>query len=208
MAQIIRTRPGPTVAQDGSYPEARGGRKGTVGTQDMAGRYEEASYRQAAFIAANGGIQLITNTTTTPTTYTGLIVGNPAGSGKNLSLLEITFAMGFPPSVACVYALAYTPYVAPAQGTAIGPVPTLISSGSTSVAKVGNSVTLSSGPLPVRPILSIVAASSITPGFVKDDVGGALIVPPGQAICIVAIGASSAATTGGMTSFTWEEISL
>lgn len=205
---IIRVVPGPQTNQDGTYPEWRGGRKGTAGVQDMGGRYEESSYRQVSFIACNGGIQLITNTTTTPTTYTGLIVGNPPNSGKNLSLLEITFAAGFPPSAAVAYVLAYTPYVSVAQGSAAGPLPTLISSGSTSVAKVGASATLTSGPQPCRSILSIVAASAITPGYVKDDVGGAIIVPPGQAICIVAVGGSSAATTGGFTSYTWEEINL
>ena len=201
---IIRVVPGPQTNQDGTYPEWRGGRKGTAGVQDMGGRYEESSYRQVSFIAVCPGPQVLSTTTTTPTTYTGLYVGNPSGSGRNFSVLEITVAIASATTAPQAIALAYSPYVTPVQGTSAGPLPTTISSGVTSVAKVGSSATLSSGPQVCRALQGFTATTVVGTGFVKDDVGGAIIVPPGQAIMLVAVGAASSV----VASITWEEINL
>ena len=93
MAQIIRVKPGVVTAQDGTYPELRGARKGGLVSQDVGGRYEEGSYRGAMFYAVNTAAQALS---VASSTYTGLVLANPVGSPKNLVLLEVLFA----PSIA------------------------------------------------------------------------------------------------------------
>src|SRR6266550_4393786 len=148
MAQIIRVKPGVVTAGDGTYPELRGARKGGLVSQDVGGRYEEGSYRGAMFYAANTAAQALS---VASSTYTGLVVQNPVGSGKNLSILEIIYTptIAFTAVGAVILGWGGTTTagvpVALTTGNSTGPLglSTLVGSNSASVAKVGASCTWS-----------------------------------------------------------------
>lgn len=216
MAQIIRTKPGPVVAQDGTYPELRGGRTGEALTADAHGRYQEASYRGTMFYAVNTAAQALS---VASSTYTGLAVQNPVGSGKNLALLELIFIptiaetgvgaviLGWGGSTSAGVPVVLT------TGNSSGPtgLSTLIGSNAASVAKVGASCTwsvngASAAPTYLRPLISMQYGTAVglnTLAF-KDEIAGGLIVPPGVQVGVQAI--TTAIT--GITYLSWEEISL
>jgi hypothetical protein len=214
---IIRVRPGVVTAQDGTYPELRGTRKGGLAAQDMGGRYEEASYRGAMFYAVNTAAQALS---VASSTYTGLVVQNPLGSTKNLSLLEVIFAtsiavtgvgsvvMGWGGTTTAGVPVVLT------TGNSSGPVglTTLLGSSVASVAKVGASCTWSvngaaAAPTILRPLIGVswvTAGTTQTFSQYKDEIAGGLIVPPGAQVCIEAI--TTAIT--GFSYISWEEIAL
>src|SRR6266550_1523764 len=90
---IIRVRPGVAVANDGTYPEWRGSRKGASGVQDLGGRYEEATYRGVVYslsTAGAGQTQAGANLFSTAIASFQPIVGvyNPSNSSVRLSILK------------------------------------------------------------------------------------------------------------------------
>src|SRR5258707_1216574 len=90
---IIRTKVGPIIGQDGSYPEIRGGRKGGMMQQDVGGRYEEAAYRGNVYSSATagGGVQLAATHlfSTAIGTFTPILaIYNPLTSPVNLAILN------------------------------------------------------------------------------------------------------------------------
>lgn len=209
MAQIIRTKPGPVVAQDGTYPELRGARKGGLVSQDVAGRYEELVYRGNTYTVANTAAQALTLGVAAAT---GLILTNPLSSKVNLCLLEVCIALQSLPAGAAGLALWANP-IAAAQAaytytTKITPVNALIGSTNASAAVAGSSITLPVAPTLVRAIgggpAATVAASTAFPPFIKDEVAGAIIVAPGCAISLQSVTTAISV----IASFTWEEIPL
>lgn len=214
---IIRVKPGVTTAQDGSYPELRGTRKGSLAAQDIGGRYEEAAYRGLMFYAANTAAQALS---VASSTYTGLVVQNPVGSGKNLSILEIIYTptIAFTAVGAVILGWGGTTTagvpVALTTGSSTGStgLACLVGSNSASIAKVGASCTWSvngaaGAPTFLRPLFSMQFSGTVaseTIAVCKDEVAGAIIVPPGVQIGIEAI---TTATTG-IGYISWEEIPL
>src|SRR5713101_3850258 len=89
-----------TGVSDGPQSAIRGGKTGEAIVSDAHGKYYEAVYRGNVFAAANQAAQ--TYTLFSVTTATGLILSNPSGSGKNLSLLEV----GFMPAAAAAAAIS------------------------------------------------------------------------------------------------------
>lgn len=213
---IIRVKPGSVVAQDASYPEWRGGRKGTGLVQDGGGRYEEAAYRGAMFYAVNTAAQALS---VASSTYTGLVVQNPVGSGKNLALLELMWAttLTFTGVGAVILGWGGTTNagvpVALTTGNSSGPtgLASLIGSNAASVAKVGASCTWAvngagAAPTFLRPMIGVpwIIAASQSWILHKDEIAGALIIPPGVQVGIEAI--TTAVT--GIGYISWEEIPL
>lgn len=216
MAQIIRVKPGTVTAQDATYPELRGSRKGGLVSQDVGGRYEEAAYRGVMFYAVNTAAQALS---VASSTYTGLVVQNPVGSGKNLALLELIWntTLTFTGVGAVVLGWGGTTTagvpVALTTGNSSGPtgLATLIGSNAASVAKVGASCTWSvngaaAAPTILRPMIGVPWITAVGQSWIqyKDEIAGALIVPPGVQVGIEAI--TTAVTGFGYIS--WEEIPL
>src|SRR3954466_8678126 len=92
---IIRVRPGTQVAADNSYPELRGTRKGAMAAQDAGARYEESLLRGTVFAAQVAAA----NPTGVSTGILGaagtplLLVWNPVGTGKILSILQASVSI-------------------------------------------------------------------------------------------------------------------
>ena len=72
------------------------GKDGALAAQDAHGRYQEAVFRGAVFTACNVAAQALT--VALATTYTGLVIANPVGSGKNLVILSANFIQSAAPS--------------------------------------------------------------------------------------------------------------
>lgn len=198
---------GPSAAwgSDGSNIELRQGRTGDLIATELQGRYFENCYRNQMFAAMNTAAQAISLTGTT--TYTGLAVYNPAGSNKNLALLEAIFC---PTIVATgVYAMMlFSQPIAtgiPAGATVL-PISTNLNAGSSSVARVMTSGTLAANPVILRPLYGfgwITAVAQNALGL-KDELAGGIIVPPGSAVGFVAL--TTAIT--GLAYLSWAELPL
>lgn len=136
-------------------------------------------------------------------TIATLALVNPAASGKNLLIRSANFAFSAAPAAATAIHLCI--------GTNLGSLgtPTTITVqnllvGSSAVAPVGvaySAVTMGAAPVIIRPLVSIVAASSITPAAVNDKVDGDIILKPGTFLTFQSLVAAA-----GFCGLTWEEL--
>lgn len=145
---------------------------------------------------------------TVSATHTGLALTNPFGSGKNLVVKEVRFSPSTAPGGASVVGIAISPAVsstAVVHGTPMV-VHNAIDIGSNLSVGVGladAASTLPAAPVWLRPIGSVVAASSITPGMYVENVDGTIILPPGTNLSLSYL--TTAAV--GIASVTWVEVS-
>lgn len=144
---------------------------------------------------------------TVSATCTGLALSNPYGSGKRLVVAQVRFAPSTAPAGAAVVGLAISPAVSATAVTHTTPAVIHNSIMMGSNLKVGAGLadaaaTLPAAPVWLRPIGSVVAASSITPGMYVDETNGAIILPPGTNLSLSYL--TTAAV--GIASMTWVEI--
>lgn len=145
---------------------------------------------------------------TVSATCTGLALSNPYGSGKLLVVKQVRFAPSTAPAGAAVVGLAVSPAISQTAVTHTTPavVHNAIAKGSnidTGVGVVDSAATLPAAPVWLRPIGSVVAASSIEPSIYIDETNGSIIIPPGANLSLSYL--TTAAV--GIASFTWVEIS-
>ncbi len=144
---------------------------------------------------------------TVSATCTGLVLSNPYGSGKQLVIEKVRFAASTAPGGAAVVGLAISPAVSTTAVTHTTPavIHNAIMSGSnvnTGVGLVDSAATLPAAPVWLRPIGSVVAASSISPGMYVDETKGDIILPPGTNLSLSYL--TTAAV--GIAEFSWVEI--
>ena len=202
-------RVGAVVGGVGSAPPFTASIMGASRTSDAHGRYMNAALEGRLFTASNVAAQAVSVALTT--TYTGLCISNPAGSGKILALLGCQYALSVAPAaIASLHLIAgysaagivthTTPLAAPGIQSAI------INGGgfsANSAAKVDSAATIVN-PYYLMPIGSGFTAAALyatTPSMI--DLGGWPIIPPGG---WVAFGALTAVT--GFGGFLWEELPL
>lgn len=197
---------GPQILADGSLATLRGAKTGELVVSELQGRYYENSYRNNVFYAVNSAAQALSLSSTT--TYTGLTVANPTASGKNLVLLEAIWCTTLAPTAVGAVILGTGATVTQTTGSSTGPVSNILGNGTASVAKVGASCTYGANPAFLRPFIGIPFISAAGNGNgglqYKDDIGGAIIVPPGQQVSFVAV--TTAIT--GIGYFSWAEVIL
>lgn len=178
--------------QDGSITIARGDKQGNTTVSEVNPRYYENAYRGSTFLCCNSAAQALSLTGTT--TYTGLVVYNRPGSGKNLSILTAAFA----PTVAETGVGAIILFSQPVATTvpaltttnvANGATASLLSGAVSGAAQVASSCTLATNPVFLRPLIGIpwVTATGQTTLLCKDEIAGELLVPPGAAVGFVAV---------------------
>jgi hypothetical protein len=223
---IIRTKPGVVTAQDGTYPELRGGRKGGLVSQDVGGRYEEAAYRNAVYSISTGGAgqaQAAANLFSTAIATFQPIVGvyNPSNSPVRLSVLKAWVGISAYPASATITG-AFMWVVSSGQNsiTQAGTVPvsnsTFKQQGSQAVGLVNQALTGATGSLLVlRPMAAtlpnaaqISTLAGDTPGFsiYEEQTEGSIIVPPAGVLGIAnGITGTTSTFVAGMM---WEEIPL
>lgn len=144
---------------------------------------------------------------TVSTTCTGLALSNPPGSGKLLVVKEVGFAPSTAPAGAAVVGLAIHTAISTTDTTHTTPmvIHNAIAKGNVSgqcAGRVDAAATLVSTPLWLRPLGSVVAASSITPTKYNEDIDGSIIIPPGGVLSLSYL--TTAAV--GIASITWAEI--
>lgn len=199
----FQTQVGPQTASDGAFPIARSGKLGDVVVSELNGRYYENTYRKNCFFGANTAVQALS---VNSTTYTGLALANPAASTVNLVLLEVTAAVASATTGVTEIVLGYAPTVALTTGSSSGPngKSTLVGGATVSAGLIGASATLGAAPTICRALAGFTATTVVSGLAIKDDVGGALIIPPGQLVCIEAVTTAISV----IASFTWAEIAI
>lgn len=201
---ISEFKTGPQILGDGTQITARAGRTGEVSVADAHARYQEAVMRGSVYCAANTAAQALSLGSATAT---GLILSNPAGSSKNLVILEITSYIAAAVTAVANVALFVNKNAAAAttvHTTVITPTNALIG-GSTGVGLVDSAATLPAVPSLVRSIFGWSWAATSTSAFqlgVKDEVAGAIILLPGTTLSIQGVTVAHSV----ISSITWEEV--
>ena len=192
---------GPQTLSDGSLVPPRLGKNGELVVQNLHGRYYEQVMRGNVFGASNQAAQAIS--VALATTYTGLCLSNPLGSGKNLVLLSVGYALSVAPAaIASIHLIgSSSPSTNVAHTTPVTPVNMLLGNTNSPAAKVDREATI---PTPVY-LMSLMggftaAALPASPNALF-DIAGQIILAPGG---FVAIGALTAVQ--GFGSFVWEEV--
>jgi hypothetical protein len=191
-------------ASDGQGAPFRGTSEAALVTSDILGKYGELSSRGKLFVAANPAAKAVSVALTT--TYTGLCVSNPAGSGKNLIMLGCQFAISVAEAaIATQHLIAGYSSAGVVTHTVALPSPGIqncfINGTSGSVANADTEATIVS-PLYLMPIRGGFTAGALGgPGTGNwIDLNGMFTIPPGGWI---AFGALTAIT--GFGAFVWTE---
>jgi hypothetical protein len=187
---------------DGAQANLRGGNLGELITQELHGRYYEQVYRKNMFFAANQAAQAVS--VALATTYTGLVVSNPAGSTVNMVLNKIGIALSAAPAAIAPIGLitGYNAAGIVTHTTPLTPQSANIGSGANCAGKADAAATLVGTPAWSLPLMSgFTAAALPSAGPQVIDVEGIIVIPPGG---FAAIGALTAVT--GLFSMFWEEV--
>ena len=143
---------------------------------------------------------------TVSTTCTGLALSNGYGSGKLLVVYQVDFVPSTAPAGAAVVGLAIHTAISETAVTHTTPIVihNAIAGGSTvdCAGRADAAATLPSTPLWLRPMGSVVAASSISPAKYTDYTYGSIIIQPGGALSLSYL--TTAAV--GIASVCWVEI--
>jgi hypothetical protein len=179
---------------------ARQGNQNQLIVDELHGPGYEAAYRGTMFTLANQAA--VTTTAGLATTFTGLAVTNPTSSGVNLVLRR--FAVG-QVAVAVASSVGIMAGSGAAAGTLV-PQNCLIGGG-VSKATGSASATIAT-PILLATYGSVGSLATtgygLQPGIVV-DLGGSIIVPPGQ---YVASYTTAACTSAFVFSFQWEEVPI
>ena len=196
---------GPQTGSDGQSTPFRGDKSGALVTHSVHGKYSESVLRGRCFVASNVASQAISVGLTT--TYTGLCVSNPAGSGKNMVMLGCQYGIYVAEAAIATWHLigGYSAAGIVTHTAALGAPGILnafIGAGSSSVAYADTQATT------VNPYYLAVLRSGFTAGALGGPGGGAwvdldgmFVLPPGGWI---GFGAPAAIT--GWGTFFWEEV--
>ena len=180
---------------------------GELGVSAVLPRFAALAWSGLLFYGANTAAQALS---VASTTFTGLGVANPAGSGKNLVIVDVTIAQAAVGANAVMNPkLGSAATVALTTGNSTGPTGStmLVGSGGSSIAKVGASATLGAAPVMIRPILGqqwITAGTGMWSFYAKDTVDGAIVIPPGQMLTIDAL----IAAVTCIAAVTWAELPI
>lgn len=200
----IQGQVGPQTLYDGNSEDFREGRTGEFIVQELHGRYYEQAFRANVFCGANSAAQA---TSTSSATATGLILTNPVGSGRYLSLIDVTVGVGA--AVAAAFEVGLFANINPlaaavTQTTPITPVCTALGSAAKPVGLLASAATLPAAPTHIRTLLASgwVTATAQSQELAKDEVAGAIVLLPNTAVSIQSV----VGTQSILASITWEEI--
>jgi len=197
---------GPTQATsmpDGCQSFARLGNMGEFITSDLHGVGYESTYRDGMFSVCNSSAVALSAGTST--TFTGLVVGNPAASVVNLVLRHIRVGKTAASSAATVLGIMTG---AGAITASLTPVNRKFGSSVASAVTASAGLTLPATPVFIQPLCSfgtVATTGYASTGMVETDSDGDIIIMPGR---FLATYSSAANTAAYLISFTWEEVPI
>jgi hypothetical protein len=191
---------------NGSVGPLRIDERGALVVANEGGRYYEAVKRGNVYIAANqtGCVW----TVGLATTYTGLCLTNPLGSGKNLAILGVGHQeVVAPTGIAAVYLAGL--YHATAVTQSVASTVLRANIGPTTAAPVGLAATGATLPAAPKILMNLTAghtsgalSASASPAWT--ELGGLLVLEPGSFLIVANF--TIGVAVGQMASFIWEEI--
>ena len=203
MALPISGQVGPVSnnANDGTAVLPRLGHTGEFIVQELHGRYVESMARSAMFTATNQAAQAVS--AALATTYTGLLIYNPPGSGILIAINKLKLALSTAPTTSAAIGLiagfSATGGVT-AQTTAATIASNQVGSTKRSSALAFSAATITT-PVWLVDLLDGFTAASFPAPTPPIDLEGAYGIAPGG---YIAIGALTAVT--GLASISWEEM--
>lgn len=163
--------------------KARFDKQGGLSISKLNADYMELAARGLLFMAS---LQAAVALSTLSATATGFVLTNPNGSAKNLVLLDIAIALATAPAGISNIHLAYGLKSATAvtQTTPLT-VRSGLLEGAVGVGLAASAATLPAAPVAIRPIGGgPVATGSVNAPFIRDEVKGAIIIPPGSSLSL------------------------
>lgn len=200
MADSIYIQRGPQVVTLGQQAGAKAGVNADLIVSQMHGRYYQTTKEQNMFSVCTQGTG-VTTTAALATTWTGLGIANPAGSGVDLVLNKFTcaqFAVGAAATIGIMGGVG-------TLAASLTPQSRLLGSSAVSKATASAGATIST-PVLIATFGSV--GSLATTGYgmeagISVDLEGSLIIPPGSFVCSY----TAIVTTSALQfSFCWEEV--
>lgn len=193
-------------AGDAAPLDLRLGKTGEAIVSELHARYFEQTARGNAFVAASQAVA--TTTVGLATTYTGLCISNPVGSGKAAailiaSLMQSVIQATQPEAYAIATGFNFATDVT--HTTPVTTRPTLIGSGAKSAVNADSAATLPTAPF-YSVFLGETASATTLPGTIVADLGGSIVLLPGAYAAFVT--PAQASVAGLWFSFIWEEVPL
>lgn len=190
---------GAQVAGDGARVEMRLGRLAEQIGSQLQAAYSEAAYRGQIFSAANQAAQAVS--VALATTYTGLALYNPIGSGKVLVPLKVKFSHSVAPAaIAPIGLISTVQTAAPTGTTALTARSNQVGNTAESTAKAYSAATIAT-PVWHQQLRDGFTAAALPAPTGVEDLDGSIIILPGG---LLAIGALTAIT--GLASMSWMEL--
>ena len=184
---------------------ARLSRAAALIVDECNGRYYEQASRGLIFSAANQAARVLSALSTTAT---GFILNNPIGSNVQINLLDVCLSIATAPAGASTIGLAANTAmqaVIPSSLTAETVINNLLGSLAVGVAQVWRAATLNTAPTIIRAMGGgPVAASSISPAFIRDEIAGQIVLLPGTCVTPNALTTAISA----VASMAWTENAL
>lgn len=199
---------GQTGKQTGSQLTASFGEFSEQLATELMPRYYENVYRGYTFTLTFAAAALAASSATVAGAF---LLSNPAGSGKNLVLIDCMPGITAFTPVATGTSIMLGGLANPtltALGTAVVPICALVGSGNKSVASGYPSGTIAAAPTSLRQLANLyldLAAGDVIAA--KDEIAGAVVIAPGSAVNIFGLGGTPANYTLQPT-FTWAEIAI
>jgi hypothetical protein len=201
-------RIGELPGQDGASQPVRLTKYGSQSVGDAHARYTEATYRNHRYISCTTAAVALSLTGTT--TYTGLLLNNPANSGVIVVVDNVSWAVTSTITASGGIALAYNTANPSALGTVLASSPARLSTSGTSGARAvtysGGTNTLAANPTVIRPIATAQFGTSV--GVIvqmsRDEIAGSIQLNPGTDLIFTAL--TTAVT--GFWAIEWEELPI
>ena len=199
----IEGKVGAISVESGTVNPLRTTPNGALVTAFDGGKYTEAVLAGRVFAAANQAAVALT--AAFATTYTGLVIENPVGSGKNIVMLQVSWASTVAtPTATCIGLM--TGADAGDAAAAVTPRNRFKGSSNSSVAIVDNGCTLSGTPV-LEQVFTTAWTEATTAGTLGNPniayLDGSLVLGPGYYAAIYSAAANTAAFIFG---FLWEEV--
>lgn len=210
--------PSNVSAGDGVSLPLLQGKQSELMTTQLHGKYYTQAYRGNLFYGASAATGLATSAFSN-TTYVGLLLWNPTGSGKNLVPVRAVQSRILATTTVCVWGHAYLANAGAGLGTAISAFTTITNTrgpcNNPGITGQGNSVALVGGGATLGTAFGWGRANGMCGGtnntavveqVLIEEFDGLVIIPPGT---VMAVFASSSAQIGTYApSIIWEEVPL